>query len=200
MVTDSTRGQAYTLEALVSALLLLGAIIFALQATAVTPQSASTADRHTQTQLEQVGEGVLDAAAERGALRRSVLYWNNSSETFYGLDDPQVAYENGALPTTFGAMLNESFGDHAVAFTVTVRYRDASGAVATHALVDSGTPSDDAVSVTRLVTLYDDDVLYEADETPGTTTLQNATYFAPDSSPDSGLYNVVSVEVTLWST
>ena len=200
MVSDTSRGQAYTLEALVSALLLLGTIVFALQATAVTPQSASTADAHSQAQLERVAGGVLDAARERGAIRATVLYWDNAEAEFHGLGRDQSAYENGALPTAFGAMLNESFGDHAVVYNVDVRYYDQTGAVQTRTVLDSGTPSDDAARVTALVTLYDDDVLYLGDETESTRPLSNATFYAPDSSPASGLYNVVTVEVVLWTT
>lgn len=200
MVTTDSRGQAYTLEALVSALLLLGAVIFALQATAVTPQSATTADEHSQEQLEQVGNGVLDAAAEDGAIRRTVLYWDNSTGTFHGLKSYEAAYTNAALPTAFGDLLAETFASQAIAYNVNVRYSDSSGSTATQRILDSGTPSDDAVVVTELVTLYDDDLLYTESENPGSTTVSEAAFYAPDSDPDSGVYNVVAVEVVLWST
>ncbi|QIO24060.1 hypothetical protein [Haloarcula sp. JP-L23] len=196
----STRAQAYTLEAFVAALLLLGAVVFALQATAVTPQTASTASEAQQRQLERVGSGVLDAAAEDGSLRRTVLYWNNSTGTFHGLEPYESAYSNGTLPTDFGDRLDRSVGDDGVAYNVNVQYRDATGETETKRVVDSGTPSDDAVRVAALLTLYDDDVLYTASEAPTEQTLVNASFYAPDSAPDSGVYNVVTVEVVLWST
>ncbi|MBX0325360.1 hypothetical protein EGH21_20240 [Halomicroarcula sp. F13] len=196
----STRGQAYTLEAFVAALLLLGAVVFALQSTAVTPQTASTASESQQQQLERVGSGVLDAAVEDGSLRRTVLYWNDATGTFHGLEPYESAYANGTLPTDFGDRLDRSVGADGVAYNVDVQYRDASGATETRAVVDSGTPSDDAVSVAAFLTLYDDDVRYTAAETPTEQTLANASLYIPDSAPNSGVYNVVRVEVVLWST
>jgi hypothetical protein len=48
------------------------------------------------------------------------------------------------------------------------------------------------------VTLYDDDVLYAADNTPTTHTLENSTtFYASDVSPGP-LYNVLEVEVVVW--
>ena len=194
------RAQAYTLEAFVAALVLLGAVVFALQGTAVTPQSASTASETSQKQLERTGQGVLDDAAADGSLRQAVLYWDRSDGTFHGLEPYESAYKNAALPTAFGAQLNRSFGATGIAYNVNIQYRKPSGATATKILVDSGTPSDDAVRVSELLTLHDDDVLYTDAGDPGQTTLTNASFYAPDSSPDSGVYNVVTVEVVLWST
>lgn len=196
----SGRAQAYTLEAFVAALVLLGAVVFALQGTAVTPQSASTASDTQQKQLERTGQGVLDDAAVDGSLRQAVLYWDSAEGTFHGLEPYESAYKNAALPTAFGAQLNRSFGATGVAYNVNIRYRRPSGTTGTKALVDSGTPSDDAVRVAEPLTLYDDDVLYTDTAVPGNRTLTNASFYAPDSSPDSGVYNVVTVEVVLWST
>jgi len=194
------RAQAYTLEAFVAALVLLGTVVFALQGTAVTPQSASTASETQQQQLERTGQGVLNDAAADDSLRQAVLYWDNSSGTFHGLEPYESAYKNAALPTAFGAQLNRSFGATGIAYNVNIQYRKNTGTTATKALVDSGTPSDDAVRVAEPITLYDDDVLYTNTAVPGNRTLTNASFYAPDSSPDSGVYNVVTVEVVLWST
>lgn len=194
------RAQAYTLEAFVAALVLLGAVVFALQGTAVTPQSASTASETSQKQLERTGQGVLDDAAADGSLRQAVLYWDRSDGTFHGLEPYESAYKNAALPTAFGAQLNRSFGSRGIAYNVNIQYRTPSGTTATKTLVDSGTPSDDAVRVAEPLTLYDDDVLYTESAGPGNRTLTDASFYAPDSSPDSGVYNVLTVEVVLWSS
>jgi hypothetical protein len=203
----SDRGQVFTLEALVSGMLLLGAIVFALQATAVTPQSATTASAHSVTQLERVASGVLDDAAEDGSLKRTVLFWDPDAEAFYGLDAYESGYANGDLPTAFGEQLRRSFASDGVVYNVNVRYQVPGDDPETARIVDSGTPSDDAVRVATLVTLYDEDPLYYDDDgdasTPAvasTDTVSSATFYAPDDSPGSGLYNVVSVEVVLWST
>lgn len=194
------RGQVFTLEAFVSALLLLGAVIFALQAAAVTPQSASTASAHSVTQLEQVAAGVLDDAAADGTLKQTVLYWNSSDERFHGLEAHEDGYTNGNLPTAFGAHLRTAFAGDGVTYNVNVRYEDADGDYETIGVVDSGTPSDDAVTAVALVTLYDDDPLYAADETASAVNVSSGAFYAPDVAPSSGLYHVVSVEVVVWTT
>jgi len=196
----SRRGQAYTLEALVASLLLLGAVVFALQATAVTPQSDSTASGHSRAQLERAGEGVVEAAAANGSLRRTALYWNTSTGTFHGLAPYESAYANRDLPTAFGRRLARSVGPDAVAYNVAVVYRTAGGAVKTETIVDSGTPSDGAVAVRETVTVYDDDRLTAQDGDPGNRTVAATAFYLPDAAPNSGVYNVVTVEVVLWPT
>ncbi|MFC7019041.1 MULTISPECIES: DUF7288 family protein [Haloarcula] len=203
----SDRAQVFTLEALVSGMLLLGAVIFALQATAVTPQSATTASSHSVTQLERVAAGVLEDAAEDGSLKRTVLFWDPSEEAFRGLESYESGYQNGDLPTTFGEQLRRSFATGGVAYNVNVRYQVPGDDPETVTVVDSGTPSDDAVRVATLVTLYDDDPLYYDDDdndstaaVPSADTVSSGSFYAPDDSPGSGVYNVVSVEVVLWST
>lgn len=203
----SDRAQVFTLEALVSGMLLLAAVIFALQATAVTPQSASTASSHSVTQLERVAGGVLEDAAADGSLKRTVLFWDPAEETFYGLDTYDSGYANGELPTSFGEQLRRSFASDGIVYNVNVRYQRPGGETETISIVDSGTPSDDAVRVATLLTLYDEDPLYYDDDNddstaavPSSDTVSSASFYAPDDSPGSSVYNVLSVEVVLWAT
>jgi hypothetical protein len=77
---------------------------------------------------------------------------------------------------------------------------DGSGTRQKRELVYRGTPSDNAVSATRTVTLRDGDHLYDAsmDET-NVTVAESETYFAAaDVSPNSAVYNVLVVEVVVW--
>jgi F0F1-type ATP synthase membrane subunit b/b' len=75
------RGQAFTLEAVVSAVLLLTAIAFALQVTIVTPLSASTSSQHIENQQAAVSDGLLAAEAENGTIKETLLYWNSGSNS-----------------------------------------------------------------------------------------------------------------------
>ena len=76
MVT--VRGQIYTLEAVIAAVLLVSSLVFALQVTAVTPLSASTSNQHIENQQRASASGVLTAAEEAGILQDAVLFWNDS--------------------------------------------------------------------------------------------------------------------------
>lgn len=194
------RGQAFTLEAVAAALLLLASLLFALQATAVTPLSTSTANQQIQNQETGLATGVLDAAVANASVKPSLLYWNDSGGRFHGATD-DGSYPNGGPPTEFGRMLNATFDNRSIAFNVNVLYLSASGDPRTEPLVHLGTPSDDAVRTTRTVTLLDTDVLYDADETPTNTSVtEAATFYAPDAAPESPVYNVVRVEVIVWRT
>lgn len=67
------RGQAHTLEAFAAALLLISGLIFALQATAVTPLSASTSNQHIQNQQQLIASDILTTSAENETLQDALL-------------------------------------------------------------------------------------------------------------------------------
>ncbi len=196
-MTADRRGQAHTLEAFTASLLLVGAIIFALQVTAVTPLTASTSSQHIENQQLQVASGLLDSAVSNGSLREAVLYWNDSTGEYYRVDETESTYVTGGPPgLTFGEMLNRTFRDRGIAFNVYVWYVGAGGDLRREPMVYFGAPSDNSVSARRTVTLFDDDRLTAPG--PSVPLSEAETFFAQDFAPDSGVYNVVRVEVIVW--
>lgn len=193
----SSRGQAFTLEAIVAAMLLVGGLVFALHATAVTPLSASTSSQHIENQQLQVASGLLDSAVSNGSLRESVLYWNESGGVFYGVDEQEGTYTTGGPPDpAFGDMLNRTFRERGIAFNVNVWYVSSSGELRREQMVNFGSPSDNAVSARRTVTLFDDDRL--SSPVSNVSVSESDTFYAPDVASDSGVYNVLRVEVVVW--
>ncbi|MFC7028481.1 hypothetical protein ACFQJ5_14465 [Halomicroarcula sp. GCM10025324] len=192
------RGQAHTLEAVVAGLLMLASLVFALQMTAVTPLSASTSSQHIENQQQATGSGVLAAAAETGALKPAVLYWNNTTQRYHGTNSNLGYYTNGPPNNTFGDMLNRSFDQRGIAYNVYFTFQNSGGESITQRYVYSGVPSDNAVSASHTVTLVDDDHLYNANETRNGTTLHdpNITYPVPDTGQN--IFNTVRVEVVAW--
>ncbi|MFC6974726.1 hypothetical protein ACFQL1_08565 [Halomicroarcula sp. GCM10025709] len=95
-------------------------------------------------------------------------------------------------------MLERRLGDRNAAYNVGIAYVDADGVIRERPLVRSGTPTDDAVRAAVTVTLYDDDPLLFANGTATDDTLGNTSFYAPDASPSSHVYNVVRVEVVAW--
>lgn len=180
--------------------------MFALQVTAVTPLTASTSSQHIENQQRSVISGVLADGAENGTLRPTLLFVNNSTGHFHAVDD-DGRYAAGGPPTPFGASLNRTFLDRGIAFNLNLHYAVTTGDRRTRRVVYAGQPSDNAVSATRTVTLYDDDVLYDPDPpggavpTANTLTEVNAaandSFYAPDAHAGP-LYNVVVVEVVVW--
>ncbi|WP_054519662.1 DUF7288 family protein [Halanaeroarchaeum sulfurireducens] len=195
MVRDD-RAQGHTLEGIVAALLIVTSVAFALQVTAVTPLTASTASQHVETQYEHAATGVLASTAASDEIDTTLRYWNESSAGFHGSADNGF-YVGTAPPTPFGDNLNETFDDPGVAYNVDVTYVTSDGTLANRRVVHFGQPTDTAVTATRTVVLYDTDPVLDRNHEPTGSTLTNATYFAPDAY-DGHLYNVVVVEVTIW--
>lgn len=200
MVTD--RGQIHTLEAVIAALLIVGALLFASQATAVTPLSASTSNQHIENQQRAVGEDLLAIAYRNGTLTDAITYWNASLEDE---DLPPHFIESRPNLSVYSSLygtsnpLNESFtaalGHGIYAYNIDLRYVDEDGDLATTEFVSMGTPSDNAVTATRTLTLY------ESDETPagslGNETVEDH-FWAPNINPERPVYNVVEVRLTIW--
>lgn len=193
------RGQAHTLEAVTAALILLGSIVFALQSTAVTPLSASTASQHIENQQAATGEGMLAAAAANDSLRGTLLYTDDEG-CFHGTERCG-SYISEGPPTTFGESLNETFVERGIAVNVNVLYLERNSTdIEKHQIVDFGDPSDHAVTVRQTVTLYDDDVIRDEDGEKTDVELQDLDddWYAPNVDENSSVYNVVQVEVEIW--
>ena len=117
------RGQAYTLEAIIAAVLLISSLVFALQVTAVTPLSASTSNQHIENQQRASAAGVLTAAQEAGALKDAVLYWNDSAEA-YDDADRLAYYTNSYPPNEFGNITERAFDGRGLAVNVFVYHTE----------------------------------------------------------------------------
>ncbi len=200
----TVRGQAHTLEAFVAALLVLSGISFALGTTAVTPLSASTSNQHVGNQERAAAVGVLEATEADGSLAEAVVYWNTTpdddSGEFYGANNSDgTGYATGP-PNEFGRVLNETFGDRRAAFNVAVVSFDRNGSRTTTTMVRMGVPSDDAVTATRQVVLYDDTTLSspELGNVSAAATDSDRRFYASDIDPGNRLFNVVEVRITVW--
>ncbi|MFC7138956.1 hypothetical protein ACFQMA_03775 [Halosimplex aquaticum] len=185
------------MEGIVASLILLSAVVFALEMTAVTPLSASTSSQHIENQQESTARGVLASAAETGALERALLSWNATSEQFYHTGE--VGYfTTGAPPNRFGTMLERSFDRKGIAYNVYLRYQGSDWRTHTQRYVYQGQPSDHAVRATWSLTLMvNDEIRDENGDPTGTTVSGEPTYFAPQPS-SSSVYNVINVEVVVW--
>ncbi|WP_276300705.1 DUF7288 family protein [Halorussus lipolyticus] len=199
------RAQAHTLEGVVAGLLLISALVFAYQVTAVTPLSGSTSSQHIENQQRATAEGALQTTAESGALRRAVLFWDASKKRFHGADNGQHYTNTNDPPNRFLDALTRTFDERGIALNVHVVYVDSSGTRRKQPMVYRGEPSDNAATATTMLTLYDDDVRYadpdgdDVAEPTGDELGDGATgFYVPDSGSGSSVYNVVTVEVTVW--
>lgn len=177
-----------------AALLLVGAVIFALNATAVTPLTASTSNQHIENQQRLLANDVLASAEANDVLIESLVHWDQENGSFVGATD-QGFYVEGGPPTDFGELLNETFLDDRIAFNVYVRYHRVDDSSRTETMVSMGSPSDNAVSASRTATVFDDTRLNAPDSSEN---LSSADFYAPDADPNSTLYNVMEVRIVTW--
>lgn len=199
------RGQAYSLEAVVAGLLLISSLIFALQVTAVTPLSASTSNQHIENQHRSSAAGALVAAEEnvtandQSALKDALLYWNKTGFEFHD-GERRGAYINDYPDTPFGNIMDRSFGGRGLVVNVRVSCAEGCQGPDPRPMINRGAPSDHAGTVSRTVTLYDDDELLDENGDPTDDELADVEdqFYAPNVDPDSDVYNVVRVEVTVW--
>jgi len=206
------RGQAHTLEGVIAGLVLLSGLVFALQATAVTPLSASTSSQQITNQLQASAGGVLAAAADKptdgpSMLKRAVLFWGDrgdDTDAFRGADNEDF-YTSDTPSNQFGDLLRRTFDDQGIAYNVYVVYQRTDGSQVRQRMIYRGDPSDNAVTASRLVTLYDDDELY-ADNNPEDGVaestgigIKDSNFYAPDvARPNVVVHNLVEVEVVVW--
>lgn len=193
-----SRAQAHTLEGVIAALIILSGLVFSLQVSAVTPLSASTSSQYIENQQGAAASGVLATAAERGVLKEAVLFWNESEGAFHNVSSFGY-YTAGGPPNAFGRMLNQTFDPRGVAFNVYLVYVGRDGQLNRIRLVYRGAPSDNAVTATRLVTVFDDDPLYDHEGVPTAVNVSASdTLYMPDAQPNDPVFNLVRVEVVAW--
>ncbi|WP_459193392.1 DUF7288 family protein [Halosimplex sp. J119] len=210
MAGTDTRGQAFTLEGLAAAFILLGALFLAISSVVVTPTSSGNVDQSTRTDLRQQADDVLlmTSRADSQDLSSLVRYWSQSQRTFDGAANPRIGYGSDELPGSFGVMLNETFTQRSNFFNVEVAYRprNLSTGTQTIPMAYRGEPSDDAVTASYTVTLYDNQTLTATNASQNVELWQydtNATnskdgYYPIPNAVDGPIYNVVEVRLTVW--
>jgi hypothetical protein len=192
----SDRGQAHSLEGVAAALLVVLGLLFAVQVSVTGPLASNTAREAVSDQLDGAGGSALAVADERDALRGAALDWNASRPAFNGsATGGQFAgtYVDRAPPGEFGDVLRESFSARTV-YNVDVVYHEG-GNRSVRPMVYSGEPTDGAATVSRTVTLYDDDTVASGETL---SELGGDGFYVADTAPNEHVYAVVRVEVTLW--
>jgi hypothetical protein len=215
VVTADDRGQAFTLEGFVASIVLLSAVLFALQATVITPTSGGQVSESTRGQLSTEASDLMDALADdpETNFANAVRRWDATGQVFDGAVDDSSGYgSEGPPPELFDGAFEETFTERGYTYNLVLHYRggnvsDLNDGGGTLALVYRGPPAPDAVSVSQTVTLFDNTTLdqevnndgrqlweYDTDPSDG----DDGYFPIPDAAPRSPLYNVVEVRLTVW--
>lgn len=194
---SDTRGQAFTLEGVIGAMILLTAVLFALNSAVLLP---STGETGNQAQIEQEAKDVMEVAAANGHLSEVARCYDTDEEEggWFGDESVATAPPEG---TDLHTLLEETFDDRDRSYNVEVKH-DAGSA---ERLVYNGASTRDGVTVSRTVTLYGNQQLSEdedcenfngprLDDEPEEYPISPQENYDPD---DDYIYNVVEVRLTI---
>jgi len=200
--------QMHTLEGFGAAILLFLVLIFAVQATSITPLTSSAANQHVEAQLQFYGQDILaamdykESASDMTTLKRAIVTWNGTAHNWNGSAYVMNGNTNYRMDNLFTRTLSAILIPRSIAHNVEIGYLDSStwnstprymlkqcASTGTGGMLCSGIPSDNAVIVSRALVLHDQDV---------NTSLFYSNTGIGDLDNSSGFYNVVDVRLILW--
>lgn len=191
------RGQAYALEGIIGAVIIVSALVLGLQAVDIAPWTGS--DERSNDELRTEVADALDAAQDTDALRMAVVCLDTD-----GGVDPRVGSTTEQV-TDFGAVLSNTIADDAQ-YRMTIDYRTENGVETTQIGPQPSLPNQPTVTVSRYVALSDADPIFEVEdgecvETGETLADREDTgplYLDSTGEADSSLFTVVRVRVIAW--
>ena len=188
--------QMHTLEAIMAATIMVSIIVFAVQATSLTPLTSSTANAHIEAQLQTIGQdmlSVLDNSQydQKSDLKNDILNWNGDEYAWNG-----TSYNSRASNASI--TLNSSMEDiftyiaipRGIAHNVQFSHISDTGRFSSIFYIYNGDPSDNAIIVSRKVVLSNPDI-------GNTSTFQINTGIV-DIDDNTDLYNIIDVKLILW--
>ncbi len=208
MIVVTDRAQAYTLEGVIGSLVVLSAVLFAMQSIALTPGTGGSVDVAERQNLQRQATDVLVLSSQNETFGLSTLarYWNERKQTFYGGLTPGLGYGNRHPPGAIGEMLNQTFDNRSRTYNLELRYlpKDPNDPTQTTTVVFQGSPGDNAVVAKRTVTLFDNQTLTAPGASDvelweyGTSVADNDGYYPVPNAVEGPVYNVLEVRLIVW--
>jgi len=204
------RGQAYTLQGIVGAILIASALVVGLQAVDISPFTDDSADVATD-ELRIQSEDMLAIASDRDSLRTIATCVDGDGD---GTPHPAVAPRSVSDETdqnSFGALLNQTLTANGYSYNVYIDYVNTSsgGQLDSTPLASELDVTRPSVTVTHHVTLFDSDHVHIFDSERGEcvpTIKENNTLgerddddiYLENKDEDSEIYAVVQIRVVAW--
>lgn len=187
------RGQAYTLEGVLAAILVVTATVYGLQAID-TRAWADTTEGETE-ELKHRASDTLTLATNTGALRDAVLCYSEG----------RLIDGDRAKPrSTFESMLNTTFDRQADQYNLYFSYQKKTGdrerlLVSEASSGEDKRPPASAAVVTTTVTLTDKMRTHRGDTcNPIPISIEDNSEFYVPNTDDTTLYNIVGVRLAVW--
>lgn len=187
--------QMHTLEAVMASTIMVMVIVFAVQATSLTPLTSSTANAHIEAQLQTIGQDMLSALDhsqydQRSNLKKDILNWNGDEHAWSGESYESRANASISLNSSMEDMFTYILISRGIAHNVQFSHMSDTGRFSSIFYIYNGDPSDNAVIVSRKVLLSNPDI-------GNTSTFQTNTGII-DIDDTTDLYNIIDVKLILW--
>ncbi len=189
------KAQLHTLEGVAASTILLLVIIYAIDATSMTPLTSSTSSVHVESELRALGQDILNTMdyAEPGYnsnLKNDIITWDGNEYIWSG-SSYLIKGGTTSLNNNLSATLNITLIKQGIAHNVELTYLENSTLLPNNRnMIYNGDPSTSAVIVTRKIVLQD----AEAPPNPYNPISKK------DIDPSTSLYNIVEVKLILWRT
>jgi hypothetical protein len=190
------KAQLHTLEGVAAASIMLLVIIYAIDATSMTPLTASTSNVHVEAELRAMGQdifNILDYAEPNytSKLKSDIIAWNGKEYIWSGSNYTVKGTTNVTSNlTNIAELLNATLVQKGTAHNLDAvflsRKPDNSSYIVKIPIIFNGDPSNNAVVVSRKIVLQNSDI--------------NANYSGPieDIDPLSNFYNIVDIKLVVW--
>jgi hypothetical protein len=192
------RGQAYTLEGTIGAIVLVTAVLLGLQAVDTGPWTA-TPDRVPE-KLETQADDLLTVAAETGSLSAAVRCYGGDRSVIDGSVNPDSNSD-------FEEMLRYTFDEQNRNYNLYISYWNSSAGEREQTLASTNNsqslrlPDASTGVATRQITLYDTmPVKFRQDCSADGPPISDTSdlFDIPDVDKRSAVYNVVEVRLVVW--
>jgi hypothetical protein len=193
------KAQMHTLEGVAAAAIMLLVIVYAIDATSMTPLTSSTANVHVETELQALGQDILGSLdysepGNESELKNFIANWDGNS--YYVWNGSAYANSSGGQldgNSTIVKILNQTLVRQGIAHNLVLTFLVLNADNTTSPsnptkLIYNGDPSDNAVIVSRKIVLHYGDI--------NTTKFPNNPIENID--PSTNLYNIVEVKLILW--
>ncbi len=191
------NAQLHTLEGVAASVLLLLVIIYAIDATSMTPLTASTSSVHVESDLQTLGQDIFNVLdyAEPGynsKLKNDIMNWNGKEYLWNGtkyMENGNSTYSQNNLSNNLTNLLNSTLIQKGIAHKVEIIYLMSVNNVTipsgANPIIYAGAPSDNAVIVSKKI------VLQNTDNVPAINPVD-------DIDPSTNLFNIVEIRLVMW--
>ncbi|VVB86880.1 Uncharacterised protein [uncultured archaeon] len=194
------QAQLHTLEGVAASMLILLVIIYAIDATSITPLTSSTSSVQVETELAFIGQDILNRLdytepGEISNLKKDIIKWDGNQYQWSGTKYVEDGNIGNNISNDITDILNTSLISKGIAHKLEVSYLLNNNNISVsgpRTMIYAGVPSDNAVTVSRKIVLQDSDIVLFGD--PNST---NPIY---DVYPTTILWNIVDVKLVLWRT